>query len=104
LVENTGLKTSELLVKNTGFTTTTISSVHLVGEYGLHYGIDGKRHVALTTCSAPGDNPMVSSDDCGGTTMATMLNFPLNQLETINGLDDLHRKKFSLAQHLLADI
>jgi hypothetical protein len=44
------------------------------------------------TSSAPGDNPMVSSEDCGGTTIATMFNFPLNQLETINGMDELHRK------------
>jgi hypothetical protein len=44
------------------------------------------------TSSAPGDNPMVFSEDCGGTTIATLLNFPFNHLETTNGMDDLHRK------------
>jgi hypothetical protein len=44
------------------------------------------------TSSAPGDNPMVSSEDCGGTTIATMFNFPPNQMETMNGMEDLHKK------------
>jgi hypothetical protein len=52
----------------------------------------GNGMFASTTCSASGDNLMVSSEDCGGTTIATMFNFPLNQMETINGMDDLHRK------------
>jgi hypothetical protein len=47
-----------------------------------------------TTFSVLGDIPTVSSEDCDGTTIATMFSFLLNQLETINGMDDLLRKHF----------